>query len=278
MSVLALAPVGRRSALGRRVWLRRSAQVALLALVAFAVVGPLVLPDPAVQDLGRYLQGPTWSEPLGRDEFGRSLVSRLAHATRLSLVFAALAVATALLLGTAAGIAAAWFGGWVDALLRAIGAAFVAIPALLIVLVVVALADQGSVLPIYLGLALAQWVEYFFVVRSRAGLVLGSKAVQAARLLDLGTWHVLRRHLWPDLRALLTTIAMLGMVTSILTMSALGYVKVGLKPPRAELGLMITESFPYYSEAPWLSIAPVAVLFVLTVSFLILRDHEKSGS
>jgi peptide/nickel transport system permease protein len=255
---------------------RRAAGVTLAALVAVAIVGPLFLPDPSGQDLGRYLEGPTLAEPLGRDDYGRSVLARVAHATRLSLVLGALCVLTALGLGTAAGIASAWFGGWVDAVLRAVSEAFVAIPALLVVLLVSALASGGSLWAIYLGLALAQWVEYFRVVRARAGLVLGSPAVEAAGLLQLGPMHVVRRHLWPNLRPLLSTLASLGMVTSILAMSTLGFVKVGLEPPRAELGLMITESFPFYDVAPWMSLAPIAVLFLLTVCFLGLRSPEDT--
>ena len=261
----------------RRPVARRAALLGLGALAAFAIVGPLVLADPAAQDLGRFLEGPTPAEPLGRDDYGRSVLARLAHATRLSLVLAALCVATALFLGTVAGILSAWFGGWVDAVLRAVSEAFVAIPALLVVLLVSALASGGSLWALYLGLALAQWVEYFRVVRSRSGLVLGSPAVEAARLLELGPLHVVRRHLLPDLRPLLTTLASLGMVTSILAMSTLGFVKVGLQPPRAELGLMITEAFPFYDVAPWMSLGPIAVLFLLTVCFLALRDTEESS-
>lgn len=259
---------------GRRPLARRAALVGLGLLAAFALIGPLLLADPASQDLARFLEPPSASEPLGRDDYGRSVLARLAHATRLSLTLSALCVATALVLGTVAGILSAWFGGWVDAVLRAVSEAFVAVPALLVVLLVSALASGGSLWALYLGLALAQWVEYFRVVRARSGLVLGSPAVEAAGLLELGPAHVVRRHLWPDLRPLLGTLAALGMVTSILAMSTLGFVKVGLQPPRAELGLMITESFPFYDVAPWMSLAPIAVLFLLTVCFLALRDSE----
>ncbi|WP_084597243.1 ABC transporter permease [Nocardioides aequoreus] len=262
-------PVVRRRSRGRVL----SASL-LGVLVAFALVGPWLLGDPTAQDLDRYLQPPTWSEPLGRDDYGRSVLARVAHATRLSLVLAALCVATALVVGTALGVLAAWRGGWLDAVLRAVSETFVAVPALLVVLLVAATAADGSVVALYVGLALAQWVEYFRVVRSRCERVLGSAAVEAAGLLRLGPWHVVRRHLWPDVRPLLTTLASLGMVTSILAMSTLGFVKVGLQPPRAELGLMITESFPYYDVAPWMALAPVAVLFCLTVGFLGLRRSE----
>lgn len=274
-AILDLAPTTQRR--GRRAagLARRVCAGVLVALVLFALVGPFVLGDPAAQSLDRFLEAPSLSEPLGRDDYGRSVVSRLAHATRLSLLLAALCVATALVIGTASGVLAAWRGGWVDAVLRSVSEVFVALPALLIVLLVAALSD-GDLWTLYVGLAVAQWVEYFRVVRARAALVLGSPAVEVAGLLRLGPWHVVRRHLWPELRPALTTLASLGMVTSILAMSTLGFVKVGLEPPRAELGLMITESFPYYDVAPWMSLAPVAVLFLLTVCFLGLRRTEDA--
>ncbi len=263
--------VVRRTAPGRVV-----AAAVLGALVLFAVLGPLLLADPTGQDLGRYLHAPSLSEPLGTDEYGRSVLARLAHATRLSLVLGVLCVTTALVLGTASGILAAWRGGWVDAVLRAASEAFVAIPALLVVLLFAALAADGSLLTLYLGLALVQWVEYFRVVRAKAALILGGPAVEAASLLQLGRVHVLRRHLWPALRPLLLTLASLGMVTSVLAMSTLGFVKVGLQPPRAELGLMVTEAVPFYDVAPWLALAPGTVLFLLTAAFLGLRHREVS--
>lgn len=258
-----------------RSWTRIASLAGLGLILAFALIGPLVLPDPAAQDLGRYLQPPSVADPLGTDDYGRSVASRVAHATRVSLLLAAVCVATALILGCVAGVLSAWFGGWVDALLRSISEAFVAVPALLVVLLVSALAAPGSMVALYVGLALVQWVEFFRVVRARSALVLGSPAVEAAGLLQLGWVHVVRRHLWQALRPLLVTLSSLGMVTSILAMSTLGFVKVGLQPPRAELGLMITESFPFYDAAPWMPLAPVGVLFCLTVCLLGLRSNEE---
>ena len=259
----------------RRSWTRIAAIGGLALIAAFALIGPLVLPDPAAQDLGRYLRPPSFADPLGTDDYGRSVASRVAHATRVSLVLALVCVATALVLGCVAGVASAWFGGWVDAVLRSVSEAFVAIPALLVVLLISALAAPGSMVALYVGLALVQWVEFFRVVRARSASVLGSPAVEAAGLLQLGWVHVVRRHLWPALRPLLVTLASLGMVTSILAMSTLGFVKVGLQPPRAELGLMITESFPFYDAAPWMPLAPVGILFLLTICLLGLRSPQE---
>lgn len=247
---------------------------ALLAmLVLFAIAGPLVWPDHASQDLSRFLQAPSLAEPLGRDHLGRSVIARLAHATQLSLLMAVLCVATALLAGTLAGILAAWRGGWIDTLLHGLSEAFIALPALLVVLMFSAMAN-GDLWTLYLGLAMAQWVEYFRMVRARSGVLLAGPAVEAAGMLKLGTAHIMRRHLWPELRPLLTAMATFGIGSSILALSTLGFVGVGVRPPSPELGLMITEAFPYYHEAPWMSLAPVLILTTILTGLLSLRSKE----
>ncbi len=246
----------------------------LAALAVFAIAGPLAWPDHALQDLSRFLEAPSPAEPLGRDHLGRSVIARLAHATQLSLVMAVLCVSAALLFGTLAGIAAAWRGGWVDAVLHGLSEVFIALPALLVVLVVSAIAN-GDLWTLCLGLALAQWVEYFRMVRARSGLVLAGPAVEAAGLLRLGPGHIVRRHLFPELRPLLTTMATFGVGSSILALSTLGFVGIGVRPPTPELGLMITEAFPYYHEAPWMALAPVLVLTTILIGLLGLRSKES---
>ncbi len=271
-----LVPSFSRTAVLRLSVPQRGAAAVLVLLLLFAVAGPWVWPDPVAQDLSRFLQPPGLAEPLGRDHLGRSVVSRLAHATRLSLLMALGCVATAALVGTLAGVLAAWRGGVVDTVLHGLSEAFVALPALLVVLVASAIAD-GGLWPLYAGLALAQWVEYFRVVRARSAVLLSGPAVEAAGLLGLGPVHVLRRHLWPDLAPLLTTMATFGLGTSILALSTLGFVSVGVAPPTPELGQMVTEAFPFYDEAPWMSLAPVLVLVTVLLGLLGLRGRERSS-
>ena len=249
---------------------RRAAITLLAAIARFAIAGPLVWPDPTTQDLGRFLEGPSLAEPLGRDQLGRSVGSRLAHATRLSLVLAALCVATALVAGVGTGLLAAWRGGWVDNTLLAVSETFVALPALLVVLLFAALAD-GGLWTLYGGLALVQWVEYFRITRARSAVLLAGPSVEAAGLLRLGRRHVVVRHVWPELRSVLGTMAAMGLATAVLTLSTLGFVGVGVRPPTPELGLMVTEAFPLYDEAPLLSVAPVLVLMALMLGLLGLR-------
>ncbi|MDX7829363.1 ABC transporter permease [Aeromonas caviae] len=246
----------------------------LLLVVLFALLGPVLWPDPAAQDLVQFLADPSWQEPLGRDQMGRSLMARLAAATRLSLLLGLLCVITAALLGSLLGWLSAWRGGWVDGLLRSLADGVLALPGLLLVLLFSAMA-QGGFAILYLGLAMAQWVEYYRVVRARSRGLLASPQVEASRLLGFGHAHVVRRHLWPELAPQLLTMMAFGLAGAILTLSTLGFVGVGIQPPTPELGLMMTEALPHYQEAPRLLLAPILVMGLMLLALVLL--HQTRG-
>jgi len=251
---------------------QRLGTLLVIAVVLFAVVAPMIWPDYAGQDLSRFLESPSIAEPLGRDQLGRSVIARLARASRISLGLSLCCVLTAALLGGVLGVVSSWRGGWIDTLLRSFSDAMLALPGLLVVLIFSAM-TLGGFWTLYTGLAMAQWVEYYRLVRARSRLILSSPHVEAARLLGFGPLYIVRCHLWPELRPLLLTLMAFGLATAVLALSTLGYIGVGLQPPTPELGLMMTEAFPHYHEAPRLAVAPVALL-ALTLSGLILMQGK----
>ena len=244
------------------------------AVVAFAILGPvLVEVGPARQDLSQTLQPPSAAFWLGTDHLGRSVLSRLAHAARLSVLLAALSVGVAAVAGVGMGLLAAWRGGWVDRVLAALGDAVLALPGLLLVLLLAALAP-GTYWAVALGLSLAAWVEWFRVSRAAGAAVLASPAVEAARLLGFGWGHVLRCHVLPELGPLLGTLGAFGVANAVLALGALGFIGVGLRPPTAEWGLMMTELLPHYDEAPVALLAPAVCLFVLVAGLQLLAGRR----
>lgn len=252
---------------------RRHAGLALLSLLALmAVLAPgCSSVDPAVQVLRNSLAAPSMAHPLGTDLLGRDGWVRLGHAARLSLGTGLLATLSAALPGALLGVLAAWRGGWVDRLLVMAADATLAIPGLLLVLLVAALAP-GQLWALYLGLSLSLWVEYFRVCRAQARPVLAGPAVEAAQLLGLPTGLILRRHLWPAVGPMLARLLPLSVAQAVLSLAALGFIGVGLQPPQAELGLMLTEYLPHYDEAPWLMAAPVSVLMMLVLGLMLAAD------
>ncbi|WP_137180532.1 ABC transporter permease [Roseomonas sp. AR75] len=235
----------------------------LAAIAAFGILGPLLAGDPLRQDLSATLQGPGAVHPLGTDQFGRDMLARLTHATRLSLGFAAVAAVAAAVPGIALGLIAAWRGGIVERALVSLADAVMALPGLLLVVLFAAFAP-GEFLPLYLGLSLALWVEYFRLTRGVAASLLARPAVEAARLFGFGPWHVLRHHLLPELAPMLVTLLAFSAAAAVTAISALAFVGIGLRPPTPEWGSMMTELLPYHAEAPLQVLLP-GLLLALTV-------------
>ncbi|MEH3087762.1 MAG: ABC transporter permease subunit [Xylophilus ampelinus] len=255
---------------------RRAGAALLLVLAGCALFGPWLRGvDPARQDLAGILAAPSWAVPLGTDHLGRDQLARILHAMRLSLGLALLSVLSAAVPGTALGLLAAWRGGWTDRACSLLADAVMALPGLLLVLLLAAFAP-GAFWPLYLGLSLTLWVEYFRVVRAAAGPVLAGPQVEAAGLLGFGPGHVVRRHLLPELLPLLRTLMTFGAAAAVLALAALGFVGTGVTPPTAELGVMMVQLLPYYDEAPWLVAAPVAVLFALLLGLALAAGAEEA--
>ena len=223
--------------------MKRVGIMLLLAIAGFALFGPaLVGIDPASQTLSRFLEAPSLAHPLGLDHLGRSML--------------------------------AWRGGWFERGLSALADAVLALPGLLLVLLLAAFAP-GQFWPLYVGISLALWVEYFRVARSASALLLAGPQVEASRLLGFGPLYIVRRHLVPVLLPRLATLMRFGIGGAVLAMAALGFIGVGLQPPTPELGVMMIELLPYYSEAPWLVGAPVALLFFTMLGLMLIGDSHE---
>lgn len=231
--------------------------------------------DPAAQHLDATLGTPSASAPLGTDQFGRSVLARLAQATQVSLALVVLSVVTAAIPGVALGLAAAWWGGWVERALSAVADMMLAIPGLLLILLLMSF-GPGEFWLLYLGVSLTLWVEYFRVVRAAARRVLQGPQVQSSRLLGFDASYILRRHVVPEVAPLVVTLMTFGAATTVLAVASLGYINIGLRPPTAELGQMMSEYLPYYQVAPWLMASPVVLLTVtvLALAFLTTGDEQ----
>ena len=266
------APARRRHGLRRRIGLCLLAAVALFAAAGPASIGI----DPAVQSLADSLQPPGAAHWLGTDLYGRDVGARLAAAAQLSLGLALLAALSAAVPGVLLGVLAAWRGGRAERALVMLSDAVLSVPGLLLVLLFAALAP-GRHWALYLGLSLSLWVEYFRVTRAACRPVLAGDAVQASRLLGFGAPYLLRRHLLPALAPLLATLLAFGTAQAVLALAALGFIGVGLQPPTAELGLMMTDYLPHYEEAPWLIATPVALLLLLVLGMTLLAGDGEAA-
>ena len=237
----------------------------LLGMAALAVLSLWWAQDPHVQNLSDTLRKPGSLHWLGTDHLGRDQFARLGEALRVSLGLALASSLLAVLLGAGLGLLAAWRGGWAERACSLSADAVAAIPALLWVLLIAALAP-GQKWALYSGLVLTAWVEFYRTVRPVARGALLGEQVQASRLLGFKAGYVLRWHVWPPLASSLLKLWSYAVASAVLAVAALGFVGIGLRPPTAELGLMMTEALPYFEEAPWLLAAPVVALLIAVMA------------
>lgn len=254
--------------------LRTCGPLLLLCVFLLGALSAWLGQNSSIQNLDNSLAAPDARHWLGTDHLGRDVLSRLGEAVRVSFWLALGSALLAVALGTALGLWVAWRRGLADRLLCLCADGVAAIPALLWVLLVAALAP-GQKWALYSGLVLTAWVEFFRLVRSQASMTLASDTVQAGRLLGFGAPYLLRWHVLPPLRPDLFRLWSYAVANAVLAVAALGFVGVGLRPPTAELGLMMTEALPYYEEAPWLLAGPV-VLLVMVVAALQSATRPRS--
>lgn len=254
---------------------QRSGVLILAALILFALLeGVLHRGDPALQNLENVFAMPSLAEPLGTDQFGRSMLARMGAALRLSMLLSVICVLTSASVGVALGVAAGWRRGMTDRVISFFVNMVLALPGLVLILLFAGLAP-GSLLMLYIAISLVLWVEYFRVVRAITQTAVAAPQMQASRMLGFGWFYCFRRHIWPAIQTPVLTLAAFGAAASILALAAVGFVAVGLRPPTAELGLMMVELFPYYSDAPWVLAQPLLAVFLLVFALNLLAGRNR---
>ncbi len=253
----------------------------LIVLIFLALTAPLLpLADPLDQDLlGRLLPPPwagagSWSHPLGTDQLGRDILSRVVWGARVSLIVGVSAVLISGVIGLAAGVSAGYFGGWVDNIVMRIADGQLAIPFILLVIAVIAVVGPGieRVVPV---LGITGWVVYARVTRADVLSLRERDFVLAARALGAGPIHILLRHIRPNIFGALAVIASVEVANVILLESSLGFLGLGVQPPTPSWGNMLGEGRDYLTTAWWLATLPGLALAMTAVSITIIGDFLR---
>lgn len=251
---LVLEPVRARS-LPPAVW-------PLAALAGLAILGPFLAPqDPNAQDLMRVMEAPSMAHLLGTDHVGRDILSRVLAGAPHSLGLAVLCVALASSVGVALGLVAANGGRFVRALIMRLADLMLAFPGLLLALLFAGFLG-GGIWPLLIGLNLALWPQYARMAEAVAAGALREGHVEAARLAGFAERVILIRHVLPPVLRAVTPLATLGVGQAIMSISALGFLGLGLRPPTPEWGAMINELMPFLAEGFVQMAAPCAMIFV----------------
>jgi peptide/nickel transport system permease protein len=261
--------------------------LAALALVAVAepLVATLLGADPSQVDLYQRLAGPSVAHPLGTDELGRDLLLRLLEGGRVSLAVGLAAAIAAAGLGTAIGLVAGYRGGRLDALLMRLTDGVIALP-LLPLLVVLAAIDlrklglpawlvQSEALSLYRIIALIALVGWTTVARLVRGATLSLRAqdfVRAAVALGAGPSRIMLVHILPNLASPIIVATTMSVGGIILLESVLSFLGLGIEPPVASWGNMLTGAQETVATAPQLALYPGLLIFITVIACNFLGD------
>jgi peptide/nickel transport system permease protein len=245
---------------------------AVLAVLAVAVLGPVLAPDPYATALGDRLLPPgTAGHVLGTDALGRDLGSRIVTGLGWSLGVAAVATAIAAAIGTSLALVAAEREGWVRTAILQLVAAVLSFPGLVVAIAVIAVVGHGY-WPLTLTLGLLSWPVFARVVYAEARGLLERDYVLAARLSGASRGRILAGHVLPGIAPTLYVMLAFHLADMLVAESALSFLGLGAPLGSPSLGNMLSESRQYLFVAPWLMFVPAAAVVAVVIAANLLGD------
>jgi len=254
--------------------------------LVLALVGSWITPyDPNAGILTDTLASPSAAHLFGTDELGRDIFSRVIEGSRIAVVVAFLSVAIALTVGVVIGVVAGYFGGLVDTVLIRSQDVLFAFPTLLLAIIIVAVLGPGLFNAV-LAIAIVYIPRFARITRATAMTIRTSEFLDAARLAGVRPRTILIRHMLPNVLPSAIVLAALSMSTAQLAYASLSFLGLGVSPPQADWGSMLSKARDFVTFAPWLVIWPTVALVLLMLAFNVLGDairdvldprHESDG-
>ncbi len=258
------------------------ALIVLGSIVVLGVFAPLI--EPHSPEAGRlsaslappvFEHGGTWTHVLGTDQQGRDILSRLIAGSRVSLFVGTAAVALAGSLGLMLALVGGYYGGIIDAVVGRLVDAMLSIPYILIAILLASLLRPG-VTSVVLVIGLTSWASYARILRGEVLRIKTSDYVALAQVGGCSTLRILWRYVTPNLLNTFVVLATLQLGSTILAAATLSFLGIGVQPPHAEWGLMLTDGRQYITFAWWLVVFPGVAIMLTVLSANLLGDWLRA--
>jgi dipeptide transport system permease protein len=274
----------------REVWLAMRANpgamaglIVIIALILCAIFADFIAPhSPIEQFRQNFRQPPAWNEggswmfPLGTDDLGRCLLSRIIHGTRISLFVGIIVVTLSLALGLFFGLMSGFFRGLPDIGIMRFMDMLLAMPSLLLSIVIVSILGPGLVNAM-IAVAITYVPHYARLIRGSVLTELSKDYVVASRVSGAGTLRIMLNTVLPNCMAPIIVQATLSFSTAILDAAALGFLGLGAQPPTPEWGTMLSDAVKFLRAAPWIVMFPGIAIFITVVAFNLMGDGLRDA-
>jgi peptide/nickel transport system permease protein len=244
----------------------------LLASAVVAVFPAQVAPyDPNAFDYGALLQAPTSAHPMGTDNFGRDVLSRVLHAYTIDMQIAFFATVFPFLFGTVVGALVGYAGGWAEVIFGRIVDAVITFPFLVLVIAIVSVLGPGLV-NMYIAVGVVGWVFYARIIAAEVRVQKRLDYANAGRAMGYTHARIIFVHLLPNAITPAIVYWMTDMALAILLGSSLGYLGLGAQPPAAEWGVQIADGKNFMATAWWISVFPGLAIVLTGLGFSLTGD------
>lgn len=249
--------------------------ICLLALAA--IFAPLVAPcNPYSQDVLHKFASPSLEHLLGTDNYGRDIFSRIIYGARVSLSVGVVAEAIAVTIGVIVGATAGYFGGKVDTVLSRVIEIFASFPFILFAIAVMFILGQG-IINVFIAIGVIGWTGHARMIRSNVMQLRNKEYVEAARAAGASNLSIMLKHMIPNCLSTIIVITTLDIPSDIMLEATLSFLGLGVAPPTASWGEMISSARMYMRQQPMFSIYPGIAIMITVLAFNTLGDALRDA-
>lgn len=268
----------------KRVWrkltknkLAMAGLVILVVIVLMAIFAPLVAPhNPEKTNAKAVFAKPSWEYPMGTDNLGRCLFSRVVYGSRITMIVGVVAVAISMTIGTMVGLISGYYKGRVDRIISSVMDAIWAFPTIILALAITAALGSGLI-NVLIAIGIVFVPAFARVVRSMVLSVREMEYVQSAKVAGLTDFKIIMRYILPNVVPVIIVQASLNAAQAIISEAALSFMGLGIQPPDASWGYMLKVGYPFLWVSPELSIFPGVMILLVVLSLNFLGDGLRDS-
>lgn len=264
----------------RRIFQQNKTRIGLgivILFVSLALLAPILAPhDPTLVDVSLKLKNPSWAYPLGTDQLGRCVLSRLLWGSRLSLMYSLTVLAFTLIIGIPIGILSGYLGKRWDTALMRVTDIFLALPSFIVILAIAGtLGASGKNL--VLAMSLSYWAHYARVSRALTLKIKGESYFQALKAGGLSNARIIFKHILRNIMPSIIALATVELGSIILAIAGYSFIGMGVQPPNPEWGIMLNDSRPFIQTFPQLMLYPGITIMLIVFGVNILGEGIQDG-
>lgn len=258
-------------------WVVTGGMIIILVTIIVAIFAPVIAPyPPNKQDLRAMLAKPSKNHILGTDELGRDLLSRLIYGSRISLVVGVVAVSIAGLIGISLGLIAGYFGGWINNVIMRFTDALLALPPLILMLAIAAVLGGGLV-NILIALGIGMMPTYCRLMCAQVTTLKENDYITASHSIGANNMRVMLRHLLPNAFPPLLVLITINLGTAIMMEASLSFLGIGILPPTATWGSMVSSGQRFLLDNPIMSFMPGIAILLVVLAFNMVGDGLRDA-